>query len=91
VAISMRLLPACLRGPAAVGMVVLGSLTLAAIPVLDRFGAGPDNPTLLDRDYTAGWPVVAPIIVVGVAAGAAIQRRGRRRTPSGADAPGGLR
>ena len=37
------------------GGVVLGSLTLLAIPVLGRFGERPDNATLLDRNYTVGW------------------------------------
>ena len=49
-----------------VGFVVLGSVTLLAMPVLGRFGARPDNPTLLDRDYSVGlagagrrWSLVA--------------------------------
>jgi hypothetical protein len=91
VVISTRLLPAWLRGPAAVGMVALASLTLIAIPVLGRFGARPDNPTLLDRDYTAGWLVVAAITATGVAVGAAQRRRGRRRMAAGAETPGGGR
>ena len=41
-----RLLPASLRPPAAVGLVILGTVTVVAIPVLGRFGARPDNPTL---------------------------------------------
>ena len=47
--------PGRLRAPAAAAFVVLGSVTLLAIPVLGRFGARPDNPTLLDRHYVAGW------------------------------------
>ena len=49
--------PRSVRAPAAVALVVLGSVTLLAVPVLGRFGARPDNPTLLDRDYSAGWLV----------------------------------
>ena len=43
-------------------------VTLVAVPVLGRFGARADNPTLLDRDYVAGWLVLA---------GAGRRRRGR--------------
>jgi hypothetical protein len=75
VVIATRLLPPWLRGPAAVGLVVLGSLTLVAIPVLGRFGVRADNPTLLDRDYRAGWLIVAALVLVAVAAGAFWRRR----------------
>jgi hypothetical protein len=80
--IASRLLPRGLRGPAAVGFVVLASLTLLAVPVLGRFGARADNPTLLDRDYTAGWLVAAAIVLVAVAAGAGWSRhRGLAAAP----------
>lgn len=65
--IATRLLPVWLRGPLAAGLVVLGSVTLLAIPVLGRFGARPDNPTLLDRDYVTGWLILAAVIVTVVA------------------------
>ena len=48
---------------------MLGSLTLLAVPFLGGFGRenAPDNPTLLDRDYTAGYLVlVATVIIVVV-------------------------
>lgn len=51
-------------GPLVVGGVVLASVTLAAVPVLGRFGARTDNDTLLDRDYVVGWLVFAGIVVV---------------------------
>lgn len=50
-----RCLPYTWRAPLVVVAIVLGSLTLVAIPVLGRFGARPDNPSLLDRPYVAGW------------------------------------
>jgi hypothetical protein len=75
VVIGSRLLPRWLGGPAAIGLVVLASLTLLAIPVLGRFGARPDNPTLLDRDYRAGWLVVAGAVLASVAVAAAWRRR----------------
>ena len=43
------------RAAAAGGLVVLGTVTLTAVPVLGRFGAKADNPTLLDRPYVVGW------------------------------------
>ena len=55
----IRLLPANLRAPVAGGLVVLGTVTLMAVPVLGGWGANADNPTILDRNYTAGWLVVA--------------------------------
>lgn len=70
VVVAARLLPDWLRGPVAVGFVVLGTVTIVAIPVLGRFGAHSDNPTLLDRNYSAGWLVLAALVVAGVAVGA---------------------
>jgi hypothetical protein len=66
---SRRALPEAARGPVAAGAVVLVSVTLVAVPVLGRFGASPGNPTLLDRDYVAGWLSVAGLIALGVALG----------------------
>lgn len=45
-------------------LVVLGPLTVVAVPVLGRFGARPDNPTLLDRPYLAGYGLIAVVVVV---------------------------
>lgn len=59
-----RVAPPAARAPAAAALVVLGSVTLAAIPVLGRFGARPDNPTLLDRDYVAGWLALAGVVLL---------------------------
>lgn len=71
-------LPEVARAPVTVGSVVLGSVTLMAVPVLGRFGASPGNPTLLDRDYVTGWLVLAALTVAAVAAAiVARQARGR--------------
>jgi len=59
------------RPAAVVGAVVLGTVTLAATPVLLGHGATPANPTLLDRDYTAGWRLLAAAVAAGVGIGAA--------------------
>lgn len=76
--VTTRLLPAAWRAPVAAGAIVLGSVTLLAIPVLGRYGAKPDNPTLLDRDYLAGWLAVAGLTCAGVAVAALMSTRRRR-------------
>jgi hypothetical protein len=74
---AVRVLPRSARAPAAVGFVVLGSVTLLAVPVLGRFGARSDNPTLLDRDYTLGWLVLAGLVLVGVVVASLVGSRRR--------------
>lgn len=63
-----RLAPAPTRAAAAAaaGLVVLGTLTLLAVPFLGGFGRenAPDNATLLDRDYTAGYLALVVAVVV---------------------------
>ncbi|MDQ6642171.1 MAG: hypothetical protein M3Y66_06730 [Actinomycetota bacterium] len=65
----VMLVPHRVRAPVAAGLVVLGTVTMTAIPVLGRFGARPDNATLLDRNYLAGWWIFAGLVVVATAAG----------------------
>lgn len=66
--VGARLLPAVARPAAAAGVVVLGSLSLLAVPFLGGFGRdnAPDNSTLLDRDYTTGFLVLVGVVLVGV-------------------------
>lgn len=65
-----RLLPRPVARGAVTVLVLLGPVLLVAIPVLGRFGAIADNPTLLDRDYTRGLLVFAALCVcAGVAVG----------------------
>jgi hypothetical protein len=76
-----RLLPGAWHAPAAVALVVVGSLTLLAVPVLGRFGARADNPTLLDRPYLAGWAGIVGLTLLATAAVAlARARRATHRT-----------
>ena len=64
------------RAAAAGGLVVLGTVTLTAVPVLGRFGAKADNPTLLDRPYVVGWFLLVVLVVLGtVLAGWSAARR----------------
>ena len=76
-ALLVRVAPASVRTPVAVIAVVLGSVTLLAVPVLGGFGRRPDNPTLLDRDYGPGWLVLAGVVVLAVAVGSVVRRRRR--------------
>lgn len=85
-ALGARVLPRPARAPAVVGLVVLGAATLLAVPVLGRFGAKPDNPTLLDRAYGPGWAVLAGLTVLAVVVATALRvrsGRGRRGASSG--------
>jgi hypothetical protein len=75
-----RLLPAAARGPAAVGLIVLGSVTLVAIPVLGRFGEVPSDPTQLDRNYPAGWAAIAGLVSTGVVVATLVVRSRTRRS-----------
>jgi hypothetical protein len=74
--LGVALLPGWARPAAAAATVVLGSLTVMAVPVLGRFGARPDNPTLLDRPYLAGWVVCAGLVLTCACGWAFAQRRG---------------
>ena len=66
-----RLLPGVIAGPVAGGLLVLGALTIMAFPVLGQFRTVASNPTLLDRDYSTGWWIVAGVVATGVVAWAA--------------------
>ncbi|WP_107765363.1 hypothetical protein [Nocardioides terrigena] len=70
-----RLVPPSWRTPATVALVVWGSLTLVAVPVLGRFGARADNPTLLDRPYAASWLVLLVATVTVVVLVGLVRRR----------------
>ena len=67
-------LPPTWRTPLVVLAIVLGSLTLVAVPVLGRFGARPDNPSLLDRPYVAGWLALLALGLLAVAGHVLAQR-----------------
>ncbi len=72
-----RLLPAPARAPAAVGLVLLGTVTLAVLPNLTRFGAKPDNPSLLDLPYGPLWCGFAGLVLAGVVAASVVRARRR--------------
>lgn len=79
-AVAGRVIPRNWSGAAASAAIVVGTVTVMAIPVLGGFGADYDraNTTYLDRDYLAGWfgiVVLTVVAVVGVRFGT---RRGTR-------------
>ncbi len=76
-------LPAWSRGPAVAGFVVLLTVTLAAVPVLGRFGAKPDDPWLLPRPYGALWLGFALAVGVVVVAVSLLRRRRAGRPARG--------
>jgi hypothetical protein len=59
-----RVLPQRVWAVVTAGLVVLLTVTVSAIPVLGSWGARADNPTLLDREYAAGWLVFAAVVLV---------------------------
>jgi hypothetical protein len=84
--LATRLLPAVARPAAGAGLVVLGSLTVLAVPFLGAFGRdnAPDNPTLLDRDYTAGYLVLVATVMMLVVLPVLLHTlRSRRAAPEG--------
>ncbi|GAB3992021.1 hypothetical protein [Nocardioides marmoraquaticus] len=74
----LRVVPATWRTAVTVGLLVLVTVTATAVPVLGRFGARSDNPTLLDRDYTSGWLVLAALCLAVVVVVRVVGGRGRR-------------
>jgi hypothetical protein len=88
VALGGRWVPASFRAATTAGLVVLGTVTVLAIPVLGRFGERPDNHTLLNRHYTIGWLALAGLVLVTVAVGGlAHRRRHPARTPGSGPPP----
>jgi hypothetical protein len=68
--LASRRLPATARWFVARVTIVLGPLVLLSVPVLGRFGAKPDNPSLLDRPYFAGLATCAALVLLASGAGA---------------------
>jgi hypothetical protein len=62
--LASRVLPRRVWAVVAGALVVLLTVTITAIPVLGSWGARPDNPTLLDRDYVAGWLTFAAVVLL---------------------------
>lgn len=80
-----RSVPDAWRRPATVALVVVGALSIVAVPVIGRFGARADNATLLDRPYAWTWVV---LVVLSVAAVLVVGRVHAARPDPAADAGG---
>lgn len=92
-ALAARWLPDEVRRPAAVAMIVVGPLTLLAVPVLSGFGAKPGNAGLQDRPYLTSWLVLLALAVVAVAVAAVVVRsfQGGPAREEGSDGTGARR
>ncbi len=77
-AVTLPRLPSWSRAPVVAGVVVLGSVTLMAVPVIGRFGARPDVPSLLNRPYGALWLLFAGLVLAAVVAASLVRRRAAR-------------
>ena len=82
--LATRVVPSRARLRVTVALIVLATVTVTAIPVLGRFGARPDNPTILPRNYWLGWLVLAVLVLlVSLLAGPATRLvRGRGKPGS---------
>ncbi|WP_149359585.1 hypothetical protein [Lolliginicoccus suaedae] len=69
-------LPRTWWAPIATAGLCTATLLAVAVPVLGREGARPDNPTVLDRDYTTGLAIaVGAIWVIALLLGTIRARR----------------
>lgn len=74
-----HVLPGAWRAALAGGLVVLGSVSLVAVPVLLGLGGDEQDDSLLSRDYVAGWWTVAGLTALGVVAAGVLRQRRLRR------------
>ncbi len=73
--VATRLLPAAARAPSAIALIIVGPLTLIALPMMGGFGAKDDNPTLLDRPYVTSWVALLVFSVVLVIVASLLRAR----------------
>ncbi|MBF4160177.1 hypothetical protein [Nocardioides acrostichi] len=79
-ALALRVVPSSVRARVAAAAIVIGTTATQALPLFDRPGAKPDNPTLLPRDYVTGWLVIVALVVVVSAALVLLDRVRARRS-----------
>lgn len=79
VVVGLRVVPRGWRARVTLALLVLLTVTATAVPVLGRWGARPDNPTLLDRHYVAGWCAFAVLVMLVTLAAGPVARAVRRR------------
>jgi Kef-type K+ transport system membrane component KefB len=76
----LRRAPDWARAPLQATLLICAVVVLVSVPVLGRFGARADNPSLLPRDYQAGLAVVLGLVLLAAAGLAALRCLRRRRT-----------
>ena len=84
--LATRVVPSRARVRVTVALVVLATVTVTAIPVLGRFGARPDNPTILPRHYVLGWLVFVVLVLIVTLLVGPVTRLVRRRAEPGSHA-----
>lgn len=77
--VGLLVVPARVRAPVCAAAIVLVTVTITAVPVLGKLGARPDNPSLLPRNYLAGWLVLVALVVVLTVAWVLVSRARRPR------------
>jgi hypothetical protein len=83
----LRRAPEWVRAPLQGTLLICAVVVLVSVPVLGRFGARADNPSLLPRDYPTGLAVTVGLVVLA-GAGLTVLRRVRgRRTSDTVKAP----
>jgi hypothetical protein len=89
--VAARFVPGKARVATVVGLVVLLTVTVTAIPVLGAWGRRADNPSLLDRHYLLGWCVFAVLVLAGtlLSLTPAWRRLGERRHEKPHEVEGG--
>jgi hypothetical protein len=85
--LATRVVPPGIRTRVVVALVVLATVTVTAIPVLGTFGARPDNPTILPRNYLVGWLVLAVLVLLVTVLAGPLTRRWHRGPQQGANRP----
>jgi hypothetical protein len=69
--------------PLIIGLLVLASVSLAALPMIGRYGARVDNPTLLPRNYVAGWFIFAGLTLLFTTVALVLGRRSTKGATDG--------
>ena len=87
--LATRVVPPAARVRVTVALIVLATVTVTAVPVLGTFGARPDNPTLLPRNYLGGWLVFAALVVLTTLLAPPVLRRLRRTRSEAVNPPAG--
>jgi len=80
----LRRTPTWARAPLQGALLICAVVVLVSVPVLGRFGARADNPSLLPRDYPAGLAVTLGLVLLAGAGLAVLRCVRRRRTSSDA-------